>query len=97
MLNTVEEIEEEILKYLVAYDDKFESMHERMDAITQQGTDMLDELEEELDKKYADYAGDDYEELYLSEFKEGKQKVLESVSNLINKEASDTLSVIQVN
>ncbi len=95
MLNTVEEIEDEILKLLIAHDDDLESSHDRMEFITEQGKVKLDEYEKILDKHYAEYDEEEYKEAYLVAYKEAKQKVLDAVKNSLDKEAEGMLKKIQ--
>lgn len=95
MLKTVEEIEAEILKLLVDHEQDLETTNERMDFIIEQGKAKLEEYEKTLDAHYADYEEEEYKEEYMKAYKEAKQKILESTRKLLDKEASETLKMIQ--
>lgn len=97
MLNTVEEIEDEILKVLIVYEDEFVSVENRMDLIVEEGKKKLDDYENELKEYYAEFEPGTYDEEFLTLFRQGKQNILEGVKHLLEKEKTGLLSKIKYN
>jgi sugar-specific transcriptional regulator TrmB len=95
MLKTVEEIEDEILKVLIAYEDEFVDVEERIDRIVEEGKKRLDDYEKELKEYYAEYEPGTYDEEFLTLYRQGKQNILESVKQLLDKETTGILSKIK--
>ena len=98
MLNTVEEIEQEIANLLEIHEDELIAVHDRMDFITQHAESMLEDYEQQLNAHYAEhYAGydeEEYKEEYLAAYQKAKQNILESTKILLQKEAEKCLAKV---
>jgi len=99
MLNTVEEIEQEIARLLEAHEDELLAVHERMDFITQQSETMLEDYEQQLNAHYAEhcsgYDEEEYKEEYLEAYRKAKQNILEGTKVLLQKEAENGLAKVR--
>lgn len=95
MLNTVEEIEQEIARLLELHEEEILVFHERLDFITKQAEVMLEDYQQELNAHFAKhYAGQDeenYKEEYLEAFRQAKQNIIEGTKALFQKEAEKSL------
>lgn len=97
MLDSIEKIEDEILKLLIIHDDDLVDLHDRVEFIMKQGEGMIEEVKKDLDERYNKHMGEkQYEDIYIEEFKEGRDRVMKVITEMLEKESTTTLSKIQV-
>ncbi len=94
MLNTVEEIEQEIVRLLLENEDELLLAHERIDFIVKLAEVMLEDYELQLDEYYTGRDEEEYREEYLAAYRKAKQNILESTQVLLQKEAEGALSKV---
>lgn len=95
MLTTVTEIEDEIMRIVIAHHGELLSAEERFELIVEEGKAMLDKYEKDLNEHYAGSKDGTYEEEYLALYQQARQNIIDGTRRLLEKEAEQVLLKIK--